>query len=189
MPEIATTLPKSIEAPVAQPAGRATLLLATGFGLGYIPFASGTWGSLLSVGLYIGFERLVPFAGAAIGLELNPGSKGFALVHFALALAIAIAGVVLSGRAAAFFGEPDPHRVVIDEICGQQIAFLGLAPLGWKALIAGFLLFRIFDVWKPFPARQAEDWPGGWGIMADDWFAAMYAVLVLWGCRTLGHWL
>jgi len=60
--------------------------------------------------------------------------------------------------------------------------------LNWKYLLLGFILFRVFDIWKPFPARQAESLPGGWGIMADDWVAGIYAALVLWGIQALG-WL
>ncbi len=188
MPETATTAFPGIPAAKAQPsAGRLTLLFATGCGLGYIPVASGTWGSLASVGLYLLLERLVPAAGAVAGANWIPGSRGFTLVHLAVTIVVAIVGVVVSTRAAVHFGEADPHRVVIDEISGQQIVFVGLAPLGWGALLAGFLLFRIFDVWKPFPARQAEAWPGGWGIMADDWIVAIYAGLILWACRILWH--
>ena len=58
--------------------------------------------------------------------------------------------------------------------------------LSWKFLLAGFILFRVFDIWKPFPARKAESLPGGWGIMADDWIAAIYAALGLWLLRALG---
>ena len=58
--------------------------------------------------------------------------------------------------------------------------------LNWKYLLLGFILFRVFDIWKPFPARQAESLPGGWGIMADDWIAGIYAALGLWIARALG---
>jgi phosphatidylglycerophosphatase A len=100
--------------------------------------------------------------------------------------------------------------VVIDEVSGQHLALLvggalptlthvahnspGLtlamlganAPLGWKYLLLGFILFRLFDIWKPFPARQAESLPGGWGIMADDWIAGLYAAIGLWLARSAG---
>jgi phosphatidylglycerophosphatase A len=80
---------------------------------------------------------------------------------------------------------------VIDEVAGQLIAYLALATprtfgLNWKYLLLGFILFRVFDIWKPFPARQAESFPGGWGIMADDWIAGIYAALVLWAARAAG---
>jgi phosphatidylglycerophosphatase A len=66
----------------------------------------------------------------------------------------------------------------------SHFAFYSVA--NWKFLLAGFILFRVFDIWKPFPARQAESLPGGWGIMADDWIAAVYAALGLWLLRALG---
>jgi phosphatidylglycerophosphatase A len=60
------------------------------------------------------------------------------------------------------------------------------SPLNWKYLLLGFILFRVFDIWKPFPARQAESLPGGWGIMADDWIAGIYAAIGLWLARAAG---
>jgi phosphatidylglycerophosphatase A len=60
------------------------------------------------------------------------------------------------------------------------------AALNWKYLLLGFILFRVFDIWKPFPARQAEWLPGGWGIMADDWIAGIYAAIGLWIARAVG---
>ena len=82
----------------------------------------------------------------------------------------------------------DPQFVVIDEVSGQMLTYLPLplAPLNWKYLLLGFILFRVFDIWKPFPARQAESLPGGWGIMADDWIAGIYAALGLWIARAAG---
>ncbi|MGB7153954.1 MAG: phosphatidylglycerophosphatase A, partial [Candidatus Acidiferrales bacterium] len=80
-----------------------------------------------------------------------------------------------------------PQFVVIDEVSGQFLTYLvALAPLNWKYLLLGFILFRGFDTWKPFPARQAESLPGGWGIMADDWMAGIYAAIGLWIARALG---
>jgi phosphatidylglycerophosphatase A len=85
----------------------------------------------------------------------------------------------------------DPQIVVVDEVAGQLICYLGLATprtfaLDWKYLLLGFILFRVFDIWKPFPARQAESLPGGLGIMADDWIAGIYAALGLWIAISLG---
>jgi phosphatidylglycerophosphatase A len=83
--------------------------------------------------------------------------------------------------------------VVIDEVSGQQIAYLPLASSafgsdGWKYLLLGFILFRVLDIVKPWPCKQAERWPHGWGIMADDWFAGLYAAVILWVVQRLG-WL
>ena len=81
---------------------------------------------------------------------------------------------------------------MIDEVAGQLIAYLGLATprtiaVNWKYLLLGFILFRVFDIWKPFPARQAESLPGGLGIMADDWIAGVYAALGLWLVRPVSR--
>jgi phosphatidylglycerophosphatase A len=71
------------------------------------------------------------------------------------------------------------------DFVGHGMLFPGRL-LNWKYLLLGFILFRVFDIWKPFPVRQAEKLPGGWGIMADDWVAAIYAALGLWVARYLG---
>jgi phosphatidylglycerophosphatase A len=68
----------------------------------------------------------------------------------------------------------------------HPLGFFGGFALNWKYLLLGFILFRSFDIWKPFPVRQAESLPGGWGIMADDWLAAIYAAAGLWVARALG---
>jgi len=148
--------------------------VASGFGLGYLPVAPGTCGSLGSLALYLLLEWLVPL----------PGS--FFAIHLGVTAALALGGVWAADRAARHFRQSDPSQVVIDEISGQQIVFLGLGPVGWKYLLAGFLLFRAFDIWKPFPLRRVESWRGGWGIMADDWFAGVYAALILWVAKLLG---
>ncbi|MGH9488291.1 MAG: phosphatidylglycerophosphatase A family protein [Terriglobales bacterium] len=92
--------------------------------------------------------------------------------------------LVLGGFAAStsekLLATQDPRNVVLDEIAGQLLTFVFLAPFSAAAAVAGFLLFRLFDVTKPPPARQAERLPGGWGIMADDLIAGLYAAAVLW---------
>jgi phosphatidylglycerophosphatase A len=132
--------------------------------------------------------------------------------EFSLLLALAAIGLWASQRVvAANPSEPDPGYVVIDELSGQTItlvaglalsawtavpsqeaisakisAALATSLLNWKYLLAGFILFRVFDIWKPFPARRAELLPGGLGVMADDWVAGAYAALGLWLIRVLG---
>jgi len=126
---------------------------------------------------------------------------------------LAYLGVRSSAEVAQFAGTKDPQYVVIDEVSGVHLALmLGLAPLStpatffragdaaafalymgmsllnWKYLLPGFLLFRLFDIAKPFPCRRLEKLPGGWGIMADDWMAGIYAAI----CLRLAlhfHWL
>jgi phosphatidylglycerophosphatase A len=135
----------------------------------------------------------------------------FFFSNLTLLVLIGAFGVWAAGGAARFWNQKDPRRVVIDEVSGQHLTLLlgcalpmlgrhlpaawtqfplGLVtvhnPLNWKYFLAGLILFRVFDIWKPFPVRQAESLPGGWGIMADDWVAGIYAGLCLWLARSLG---
>jgi phosphatidylglycerophosphatase A len=177
-----------------QPKPHIALVLATGFGLGYLPKAPGTFGSLLGSFLALGtfallldFRAMNPFAMQALPVS----SVSFFLVEGALAIFVSLVGLWAGGRVALYLQKKDPQVVVIDEVSGQLIAYLGLATtatfaLNWKYLLAGFILFRAFDIWKPFPARLAESFPGGIGIMADDWVAGLYAALVLALARQLG---
>jgi phosphatidylglycerophosphatase A len=124
----------------------------------------------------------------------------FSFVGFFLVSAL---GVWSATRVAAYVGIEDPQYVVIDEVSGQQLAlvlplipvamphfasrpdlsiyglFFALSLVNWKYLLLGFILFRVFDIWKPFPIRRLEELPGGWGIMADDWMAGIYAAILL----------
>lgn len=163
---------------------RAALLVASALGLGYLPIAPGTWGSLGGVGLYLALEWGIPRLGFwATSEPWSHGSLPFVLVYLLVNLIVALVGVWAAGVVARHIHRSDPGVVVIDEVSGQLIAFFALVPLSWQYLLAGFLLFRALDIWKPFPARQAESWPGGLGIMADDWFAGGYTALLLWGVR------
>lgn len=169
---------------------RLALFLATAGGLGYLPKAPGTWGSLLGVAL--GYLNI---CAANANLRLGPpaasGSLGgrtsnssFIVNQIGISILLIALGVWAANRASAFWREKDPQKVVIDEVSGQSITYLGIlsgGPIGhgWIYLLVGFILFRGFDIWKPFPARQAESLPGGWGIMADDWIAGAYSALVL----------
>ena len=138
-------------------------------------------------------------------------SDPFLWAQIVLTVFIAGLGVWASDRVSERFREKDPQYVVIDEVSGQHLTLLlgcgipvwwrvahsywNTTPLGlitlrsalnWKYLLLGFILFRVFDIWKPFPARQAESLPGGWGIMADDWIAGIYAAIGLWLARAAG---
>src|ERR1051325_10109976 len=121
----------------------------------------------------------------------------------ALLIFLGLAGVWASHLAADYAGIKDPQFVVIDEVAGQHLAlvlplipiampnlqthmdfsiyaiFAALSLVNWKYLLTGFVLFRIFDIWKPYPVRSLEGLPGGWGIMADDWLAGLSAALFL----------
>jgi len=100
---------------------------------------------------------------------------------YALTLVIAAVGVFASSQVSQWANSKDPQFVVIDEVSGQLITYHFFLPamLNWKIWILGFLLFRFFDIWKPFPIRHLEKLPGGWGIMADDWLAGIYAAILL----------
>ena len=167
---------------------RFSFFIATAAGLGYLPKAPGTWGSLAGVVIYFVMSFYFP-------LTLAPGAHESYRILFSwsiwtsLPISVLIAGVGVwtANRVAGFSGKKDPQFVVIDEVSGQHLAYLlALAPRNWKYLLLGFILFRLFDIWKPFPARQAESLPGGWGIMADDWIAGLYAAIGLWIARAAG---
>jgi phosphatidylglycerophosphatase A len=167
---------------------RFALAIATAFGLGYLPKAPGTFGSLGGVALYGLIQYYFP-------LNLLPGTDPgiagrvlwLAWTALSVSVVLALVGVWAASRAAEFSAAKDPQFVVIDEVSGQHLTyFLSLTLLDWKYLLLGFILFRVFDIWKPFPARQAESLPGGLGIMADDWIAGIYAALGLWIARALG---
>lgn len=136
-------------------------LVATAGGLGRIPRAPGTVGSLL---------------GAALCLPLL--GWGWPL-HLAATVVLCTAAVVVSGRAAAELGQPDPPQVIVDEIAGMSVAMLAL-PFQWYDLCAVFLLFRLFDVVKPAPIPRLERLPRGFGIVADDIAAGLLARLAWW---------
>jgi phosphatidylglycerophosphatase A len=113
-------------------------------------------------------------------LERIPLATAWQIVLLGLVAAALFAlGVWAAGRAEEFFGRVDPGQVVIDEVVGQMVTLLAHPRASWTWLLAGFLLFRVFDVIKPFPARRAEHIHGGWGIMLDDVVAGVYGLLVL----------
>ncbi|MFW5486977.1 MAG: phosphatidylglycerophosphatase A [Desulfovibrio sp.] len=100
-----------------------------------------------------------------------------------LLVALFFVGGWCAGQAERVMGRKDPGQVVIDEVLGQWIVFLPFTQLGLWQLAAGFVLFRIFDIAKPWPVRASEKWlPGGYGIMIDDVLAGLYAMICLWGC-------
>ncbi|MGH9680157.1 MAG: phosphatidylglycerophosphatase A family protein [Candidatus Acidiferrales bacterium] len=167
---------------------RVSVAIATALGLGYLPKAPGTWGSLAGILIYSVTQYYFPLTAASgVRLQLIDRVKWAAETGLPVTLVIALVGVWCATRAADFSGRKDPQFVVIDEVSGQHIAYLfSLTLLDWKYLLLGFILFRVFDIWKPFPARQAESLPGGLGIMADDWIAGIYAALGLWIARAIG---
>jgi phosphatidylglycerophosphatase A len=142
--------------------------IATCLGVGYFPIAPGTAGSVVGVVLV-----------AVLGL-LPLTRAGEILLAVLFAAALLVLGVWAAGQAEDFFGRVDPGQVVIDEVVGQMITLLLCARASWMWLLAGFLFFRFFDIAKPFPVRQAERFPRGWGIMLDDVLAGVYGLAMLW---------
>jgi len=134
--------------------------IATAFGSGYSPFAPGTAGS--AVGLLLFW----PLAGLGWTWQLTA------------CLGVLALGTPAASRVATLVGRKDPGLVVVDEVAGQWITLVGM-PFAAPVVLAGFVLFRIMDVVKPWPARALERLPGGWGIMADDVAAGVYAHLAL----------
>jgi len=143
---------------------KAANLISTWFGCGSAPIAPGTAGSLAALLIAC---PLVTYAG------WQPLWFG-ALAVVATAPAIWAAGVT-----AQALGQKDPDVVVVDEVVGQWLALAGARPFNVKSWIGAFVLFRLFDIWKPAPVRQLEKLPGGAGIVADDLMAGVYAALVL----------
>ncbi len=217
------TLPAQTAPPAKKP--KLAYAIATALGVGYLPQAPGTFGSLvgvLTIGLCaIFFLRPTSLAGLSPFHVLSdarfmdnhflvPGSDIhntmlWLPIFSAVVLLVILGsiGVWSSTKAAEYAGIKDPQFVVIDEVAGQHLTlvlplipialpnlhshmdlstfaiFSALSLVNWKYLLLGFLFFRIFDIWKPFPVRRLENLPGGWGIMADDWMAGVYAAILL----------
>ena len=146
------------------------IFFATGIYTGYSPFAPGTAGSV--VGLIIGYLWCAPM------WDHEP------MIFIAIFAALFFLACLIAGQAEEIFGEHDSSKIVLDEVMGM-IATMFLNPLGWGSLLGGFLIFRLFDIIKPFPASLIDrKMPGGPGVMLDDLFAGIYANIVL---RILVH--
>lgn len=139
---------------------RLVLFLATGFYSGYSPVAPGTAGSVVGAAAYF---LLLPLGWP---------------IYVAVTLAVTILGIWVSGRAETLFGQKDSKHIVIDEIAGQLIA-LFMAPPVWWAVLAGFGLFRLFDITKVWPVSAFEKFKGGAGVMLDDVAAGLLALAAL----------
>jgi phosphatidylglycerophosphatase A len=146
---------------------RLSVALGTGFGIGFAPFAPGTFGSLLGPPLVWGVLQ----AGLPVAVVL------------AIAAVFIAVGIPVCTAASAALGKHDPGQVVYDEIAAFWIVFLPhivfAKPIGWLAAIAGFAFFRVFDIAKPWPVNRLEKLPDGLGIMADDLAAGVYAAACL----------
>jgi phosphatidylglycerophosphatase A len=137
-----------------------TKLIATGFGLGFLPICQGTFASLAAIAVY------------ALIIKCSLSSRvGIILFLFFL-------GVWASWKVEAIWARKDPHEIVIDEIVGYLIT-MGLFPYSTIKVITGFLIFRAFDILKPFPIKKLERIQGGWGIMLDDAIAGFYGLVIM----------
>ncbi len=147
-------------------ARRVLINIATVGPCGFVPRAPGTAGSLAGVAILVAVR-----SSASLWLEI------------ALLLAVTFVGVAAASAAESVYARRDPGLVVIDEVAGMLLTLLAV-PVGPLGLAVGFVAFRVFDIAKPFPARQAEALPRGWGVMFDDIVAGLYAHaalrLILW---------
>jgi len=140
-------------------------VLASVAGAGYSPVASGTVGSLVT----------------AVAIWLLP------LTPFRIAVTLVVVvlvGIWAGSRVERVLGRKDPGVIVIDEVAGMLLSMIVL-PRSIPVLLTAFLLFRLFDVWKPFPARESQALTGGVGVMIDDLIAGLYTLILIMGARTL----
>jgi len=136
-------------------------LLAFGFGAGLAPVAPGTFGTLVAIPLYVGLKALNP------SVYLAAIVLGFVL------------GVYVCSRVNHEIGREDHPGIVWDEVVGFWVAMLG-SPLSWPYVLAGFVLFRLFDIWKPWPISWVDfRLRGGLGVMADDFLAGVFVAVIL----------
>ena len=135
-------------------------VLATGFGAGLSPVMPGTAGTLVGVLLCLAFLPL------------------HWVFRFIFVVVFVGVAVYVSGRAEEIYGKKDDQRIVIDEIAGFLLAMLPVA-INFLNLALAFVLFRIFDIWKPYPLRKFQEFPGGWGVVVDDIGAGIYAAAIL----------
>lgn len=140
-------------------------MLASAFGAGYAPVASGTVGSFVTV----------------VAIWLLPLTP----LRIAVALVVVIlVGIWAGSRVERVLGKKDPGVIVIDEVAGMLLSVI-LLPRTIPVLITAFLLFRLFDIWKPFPARESQALTGGVGVMVDDLIAGFYTLILIMGALTL----
>jgi phosphatidylglycerophosphatase A len=153
-------------------------LLVSCFGLGWLPAAPGTWGSLPPVLLFI------------LMCHFNLSATAISIIMIVSALFGSVVCIKFAPAIVAATNETDPREMVADELSGQAVTFLFIAAIPisniWVTALLGFLLFRLFDILKPWPIRKLEKLPKGWGILSDDLLAGAYAgitsliCLVLW---------
>jgi phosphatidylglycerophosphatase A len=164
-PAVAGACPELAEGAPRPRAPRWATLIATFFGIGLLRPGPGTWASAATVAIW-----------AALAHELPPSLR--TPVVLAVAVFVTLIGIPAATRVARAAATKDPQFVVIDEVAGQLIALIAV-PLGWKTFLAGFILFRAFDIVKPPPVRQLERLPEGAGIVLDDVAAGIFALFLM----------
>jgi phosphatidylglycerophosphatase A len=144
-------------------------------GVGLLPFAPGTFGALIGLAIFYG-----------LFVACKAAPHYFQAAVILASLIVSALGLWASNRGEHLFGEKDAQRIVVDEVAGQLISFILIAPLLVAemsqpaiVMVAGFLLFRAFDIFKPYPIKQLQDLPTGLGVMFDDIVAGIYAAVVL----------
>ena len=147
------------------------MFIATCAHVGYAPFAPGTWGSAVGLLVYYAVRRQ-----SSTSIELG------------VIAVLLVIGLWSATEAEHHFGGIDPGPVVIDEVIGMLVT-LALHPVNVLGAVAGFFIFRVLDVVKPWPARRLEMLPGGFGVVLDDVMAGVYGNLLIWGLiRLLPAW-
>ncbi|MEP6819002.1 MAG: phosphatidylglycerophosphatase A [bacterium] len=155
-------------------------------GVGYLPLAPGTWGSLVGVGLFLlmrdFFIWLLAYLYGSQQWDMLQDLYGIVTLEIVTICGVTLIGIWAASRTEKLYGIKDPGKVVIDEVAGQMIALLPV-PLvfgsTWWYSILAFILFRFFDIVKPYPARRLESLEAGLGIMADDIVAGVYAAIAV----------
>lgn len=172
--------PHIVVAPSRRTAGDYLAVAVATCGVGFIPVAPGTWGSAVGVGIFLalgaGLHGALGRGGASAVVERS----AFAALLLLVIVAVSLAGTWAATRCERLLRRKDPGAVVVDEVAGQLITFL-FVPWGagpW-AIVAGFLAFRLFDIWKPYPINRLEALESGLGVMADDVLAGAYAATLM----------
>jgi phosphatidylglycerophosphatase A len=158
-------------------------LAFTTFGVGYIRGAPGTYGSMIAVVIYLvigGVEFTAAQGLIKSGFNVDHITAGTWALNSILLIIFCLIGIAASSRSIPLLGDQDPSQAVVDELMGQFITF-AFIPFGlsWPFILAGFLLFRLFDIWKPYPIDDLQVLAGGLGVCADDIVAGVYAGICL----------
>jgi phosphatidylglycerophosphatase A len=153
-------------------------LAVTTFGVGYLPLMPGTYGSIVGVLIYLGVGWIEASFISSSGMKGWTTTQVTAWIHafnLIVFLLFCLLGVWAANRATLLFQKKDPQEAVVDEVIGQLIVFLFVPfQFSWYLIVAGFLLFRLFDIWKPYPIDSLQNLPAGIGVCADDILAGVY---------------